>query len=56
MKNRKERGEPGSIYHVRNVTGGEDLVTYEQTNELDYTLLIEYTHSVMKALWLTESD
>ena len=25
-KNRKERGEPGKIYHVRNVTGREDLI------------------------------
>ena len=25
-KNRKETGEPGKIYHVRNVTGREDLI------------------------------
>lgn len=40
---------------MRNVIGGEDLVTYEQTNELAYTLLTECTRSVMKALWLTIS-
>ena len=26
-KNRKERGEPGKIYHVRNVIGRENLIT-----------------------------
>ena len=26
MKNRKERGEPGKIYHVKNVIGRENLI------------------------------
>ena len=30
----KERGEPGRIYHVRNVIGREDLITCGRTNEL----------------------
>ena len=29
-KNRKERGEPGKIYHMRNVTGREDLIARGQ--------------------------
>ena len=39
-KNRKERGEPGKIYHVRNVTGREDVITSGRTNELAHTLCI----------------
>ena len=31
--NKKKGGESGKIYHVRNVTGRENLVTYGQTNE-----------------------
>ena len=30
----KERGEPGRIYHVRNVIGRENLITCGRTNEL----------------------
>ena len=56
MKNGKERGEPGKIYHVRNVIGRENLITCGRTNELAHALLTEYTHSVAKALWLTERD
>ena len=55
-KNQKERGEPGKIYHVRNVIGRENLITCGWTNELARALLKEYTRSVMKALWLTEQD
>ena len=40
MKNRKEKGEPGKIYHVRNVIGREDLITSGRTNELAHALLI----------------
>ena len=39
-KNRKERGEPGKIYHVRNITGREDVITSGRTNELAHTLCI----------------
>ena len=55
-KNRKERGEPGKIYHVRNVIGRENLITCGRTNEFAHALLTEYTRSVAKALWLTERD
>ena len=55
-KNQKERGEPGKIYHVRNVIGRENLITYGQTNKFAHALLTEYTRSVAKALWLTEPD
>ena len=55
-KNRKERGEPGKIYHVRNVIGRENLITSRRTNELTHALWTEYTRSVAKALWLTERD
>ena len=30
--------EPGKIYHVRNVTGGENLITSGRKNELAHTL------------------
>ena len=53
-KNRKERGEPGKIYHVRNSIGREKLITSGRTNELAYTLWTEYTCSIAKALWLAE--
>ena len=53
-KNQKERGEPGKIYHVRNVIGRENLITCGRMNEFAHVLLTEYTHSVVKALWLTE--
>ena len=29
-KNRKEGGEPGKIYHVRNIPGKENLITCER--------------------------
>ena len=35
-KNRKERGEPGRIYHVRNIIGRENLITCGRTNELTH--------------------
>ena len=51
-KNQKERGEPGKIYHVRNVIGRENLITCGRTNEsVAHALLTEYTRSVAKALW-----
>ena len=56
MKNQKERGEPGKIYHMRNVIGRENLITSGQTNELTHALWTEYARSVAKALWLTERD
>ena len=42
-KNRKERGEPGKIYHVRNVIGRENLITCGRTNELAHTVWTEYS-------------
>ena len=33
-KNQKEKGEPGKIYHMRNVIGRENLTTSGRTNEL----------------------
>ena len=38
-KNGKERGEPGKIYHMRNVIGRENLITCGWTNELAHALL-----------------
>ena len=34
------RGEPGKIYHVRNVIGGENLIMSGRTNELAHALWI----------------
>ena len=31
-KNRKERGKPGKIYHVRNIIGRENLITQDLKN------------------------
>ena len=42
-KNRKERGEPGKIYHVRNVMGRENLITCGRTNELAHAVWTEYS-------------
>ena len=39
----KERGEPGRIYHVRNVIGREDLITCGRTNELAHAVRTEYS-------------
>ena len=41
-KSGKERGEPGKIYHVRNVIGRENLITCGRTNEHAHALLTEY--------------
>ena len=52
-KNRKERGEPGKIYHVRNVIGRESLITCGQMNKLAHTSLtarLDYACSVVKAM------
>ena len=38
----KERGEPGKIYHVRNVIGRENLITCGLTNELAHALLFSH--------------
>ena len=38
----KERGEPGKIYHVRNVTGREYLITSGPTNKLAHALSLLY--------------
>ena len=37
----KERGEPGRIYHVRNVIGRENLITCGRTNELAHAVRTE---------------
>ena len=42
-KNRKEWGEPGKIYHVRNVIGRENLITCGRTNELAHAVWTEYS-------------
>ena len=42
-KNRKERGEPGKIYHVRNVIGRENLITCGRTNKLAHATWTEYS-------------
>ena len=39
----KERGEPGRIYHVRNVIGRENLITCGRTNELAHDVRTEYS-------------
>ena len=39
----KERGEPGRIYHVRNVIGRENLITCGRTNELAHAVWTEYS-------------
>ena len=55
----KRKGEPGKIYHMRNVTGRDNLYNYMcimWPNKLAQALLTECTHSVVKALWLTEHD
>ena len=52
----KERGEPGKIYHVRNIIGRENLITCGRTKELAHALWTEYTRSVTIALWPTEWD
>ena len=44
-KNGKEREESGKIYHVRNVIGRKNLITFGRTNELAHALLTEYTCS-----------
>ena len=44
-KNGKERGQPGKIYHVRNVIGRENLITCGRTNELAHALLTIYSFS-----------
>ena len=42
-KNRKERGEPGKIYHVRNIIGRENLITGGRMNELAHAVWTEYS-------------
>ena len=49
----KERGEPGRIYHVRNVIGKENLITCGRTNELTHTVRTECS---CNSLWATEWD
>ena len=48
-----ESREAGKIYHMRNTTGRVDLNTFERTNEFAHTLLMKYTHSVVRALLVT---
>ena len=38
----KERGEPGRIYHMRNVIGRENLITCGRTNELAHAIRTDY--------------
>ena len=45
----KKRGEPGRIYHVRNVIGRENLITCGRTNELAHAVQIEYSHDSFMA-------
>ena len=45
VRTKNEKGEPGKIYHMRNVTGRENLITCGQTNKLAHALLTEYTQS-----------
>ena len=42
-KNRRKGGEPGRIYHVRNVIGRENLITCGRTNELSHAVRTEYS-------------
>ena len=49
-KKTKGRGEPGKIFHVRNVTGRENLITCGWTNELVHVLLTDYTLLLVQ-LW-----
>ena len=42
-KRSKESGESDKIYHVRNVTGRENLIACGRTNELARALLTEYS-------------
>ena len=44
-KSGKERGEPGKIYHVRNVIGRENSITCGRTNEHTHALLTIYSFS-----------
>ena len=44
-KSGKERGEPGKIYHVRNVIGRENLITCGRANEHTHALLTIYSFS-----------
>ena len=45
MKNRKERGEPGKIYHVKNIIGRENLITCGHTNELAHAVWTDTVHA-----------
>ena len=47
-KNRKERGEPGKIYHMRNIVSRENLITCGWTNELAHAAWT-YSHSIVIA-------
>ena len=49
-KKKKERGGPGKIFHVRNVTGRENLITCGWTNELVHVLLTDYALLLVQ-LW-----
>ena len=40
-KNRRKGGEPGRIYHVRNVIGRENLITCGRTNEVAHAVWTE---------------
>ena len=38
-ENQKKRGKPDKIYHMRNITSRQNLITCELTNELTHALL-----------------
>ena len=40
---KSKSGEPGNIYHVRNVIGRGNLITCGRTNELSHAVQIEYS-------------
>ena len=43
----KEESHKKFTYHGRNITGRENLITCERTNELTQTSLTEFIHSVV---------
>ena len=49
-KNRKEWGEPGKIYHLRNVTGRENLITCGRINSptLYWQTILDYSFKLWK--------
>ena len=48
-------GQPGKVYHVRNVITRENLITCRWTNELAHALLTEYTQLRKLYDWQNET-